>query len=512
MPRKAEAKQDYVFVAAVWLAALCGVLGGVWLLVLQAVNPGGTRLVRTDFRGVRARVSELKPSERLAADGRTFADGPVYVDVDVPAGYERVTTKWRVRTDGPIAEIGALQRAGGQYLMRPALNRHLLDLGWPTVTDGGQTLHQRHATYTDLARFFDQPPSPARVAVSGSPRLPASHVLDYRPADERLELHLSLRGRHRLKVYLAGGERLALEFVTQDMNRAAGSDRGTVAVYDLAGERLYELPLPDDGDESDDQAASALATAATDWTAPASAYYIVDFAVSDDVFLRRLFTRQRHLGFLGRVHFGDQIGYWDQPNPVTARLSGWQLAAMAPTVLGRQTLTVGSDSLKIGEANRRYRLALADGAATVTVRERPLILYTDGELALGGGTVPASVLRPADDSLSPAELTLSDYEFVMAQETGARLVAPDTYELIAAFDVTAMARTEQGAYRFVLRTPGLAAWGDATLEAAEFVWERPPLAGVREWGEQFSAAARAAATVDAALPSPRGESHDEIVP
>jgi hypothetical protein len=58
----------------------------------------------------------------------------------------------------------------------------------------------------------------------------------------------------------------------------------------------------------------------------------------------------------------------------------------------------------------------------------------------------------------------------------------------------------------------LAAWGDATLEAAEFVWERPPLAGVREWGEQFSAAARAAATVDAALPSPRGESHDEIVP
>ena len=516
MSRK-EHKPGRLFVTAAWTGCLAVAMLTWWSFVESAAAPDGKLLMSNDFTDVHPRISEIKPHERLVAgeDGKTerrlVSSTPAYVDVKVPAGYEEVTARFVVSGKPPIVEIGAMTRAGGEFLMRTGLNRNLDDLDWQVLSNGGVRLYQRSATYGNIDEFYLNPPGPESLATYGDPELPDTGIYGYQPQSGRQELHLSLRGRHRFRVYL-DGESLDFKLDLQDMNRARGEDPVRVAVYDDQGHGpLFETSVADDGNGSDDQSASDIRHLEVTWVPPVSGFYLVDVATSDDVFIRRIFTSQRQLGFVGRVHLGDQIGYWDQPNPVKVRLAGSSLAVKTPTVSGRQTLGIGRGRMHVWEPMHLYEWVVA-GGAEFTANERPLIIYTDGEIGLTSLVRPNGRFRGVTARQTAAQTQVDGLSFVLADYEPPVKTGEDTYLIEASFSVSDLARTPDDAFRFLLWAPMQMEWGNLEIKEAAFAWSRPPLESMTDWWGQFSRDAIEGSYPQDDIPSPSGRIFDEYVP
>lgn len=509
-----------IYSPAIRLAAAAAVFGLLAYLVFQAAAPEGSLNAVSDLVRPAPFVTEPKPSERLAAPiagpagGYLFplVDSPLYFDVTPPSLFDSITATVRyVNKSGALLEIGALASTiDEQFDLRPAENRLLDSLRWSRVRSGQLTLYEREHRYASIDEFLRRPPDLSTVAVyrakAGVDYSPPS---DQRPAGPPREIEVSLRGRHRLLTYV-GSEPLNFTFYVQDMNRQAGADPVIVSVYRLgATEPVARSILADDGNTRDDQRSSQLRAAAITLADPLPGVYQLEFTASNDVFIRKMLTTQKKLVFAERLYLGDHVGYSDIVRPIDFWTGGQSLTARAAHLESLQTMTVAGQPLVLGEPQTRYsrRLPSDPGLVRIASPRRDVLLETDGLFALS-----------REDYFDPLPLTVNQY--TTAADLDARHInyvltsyeGPETDGVMntaqATFETSRLARTDTGAYRFAVLSPGLGEMQhDLRLASVAFTFSREPLT----WRNALSRLVRMFSfrASNEALVLPDGTSYDE---
>jgi hypothetical protein len=438
------------------------------------------------------KISELKPVARVVSevDGVRLTGEPVYFDVAPPTPYESVTVEAIVHpNDAAMVELGALATADGRYDIGAAYARAIETLDWPTVASGDLALKQRRQDFLSLDDFLDATTAaamvyPAGVAATTPPAMASSGMRAYA---------VSARGAHRLFARVPAGERLRLTLTVQDINRQPGADAVKLTVFRAGSDiQLENMTLPDDGNATEDGRATEPRVMNLDWPADEAGEYWMTFDAPDDVFIRQLATPLAEVGFLGRVYFGDEVGYADVSEPVTCLVSGRRLQARPMRAEALQTISVDGSGMALAAVGAAVDRRL-DGSAFVSVPRRGLVLTTDGRITLGGSPIEAALtLDRQDDETSLSE---DGIDYLLYRTGDLQRLDDGSYRLTATFRAADLALTSAGAYRFVLNvvmpeeaapasartpapTPALAA--PATLDHVRLTWRRSALPPI-EW-------------------------------
>lgn len=487
-----------VFAAAARVLGALATAAALFYLFFRAVVPEGRLTTTTDLTRPAPFVSEPKPSERLAepvtgqggASMRPLLADPLYFDLTPPSAFDSVAMTVRYANAGqPVIELGALASSIDEQYEMQAVDDALIDsLPWTRVASGRLTLLQRDRRYASVDEFFRDPPDRKRVAAYHADVSALPFVLPgYAPAAEGRTVWVSLRGSHRLLTYVKG-EPLGFSFSVQDMNRQEGADPVIVSVYREGGvEPVARAILPDDGDTRDDQRSSKLRSVAVSIADPAEGVYKIEFTASSDVFIREIKTRQKKLVFADHVYFGDHVGYSDLVPPAAVWTDGRRLAARTAHAESLQTLSVGKFKLALGSPNVRYVQAVADGGRVrVVAPKRDVLLETDGLFAL----TPDEYFDPEP---YPIEwyTTKDDLDRAGAQYVLARYEPPSTdgamRSAVAVFDAKTLARTKDGAWRFVIAAPGIAdTHHGLRIASVSFTLRREPITWSNAVGRLFA--------------------------
>lgn len=474
------------FKVAVRAAAALVVVATAGFVTSKALVLDGRLSVSTDFVRPAPFVSEPKPSGRLAPAAKddtgrvtsALVGDPLYVDLAPPGKFDTVTMSVRFENAGhPLIELGALGSAiDEQYVRRPAENRLIDALSWPRVSSGELTLLQRTRKYASVDEFLRNPPDRAAVATyRASASFP--YVLPgYVPADAPRETEISLRGQHRMYVYVKD-EPLAMTLRVQDMNRQPGADPVVLSVYrDGEDAPVARTVLEDDGNAKDDQRSSKLRAVAVNVPKPAPGLYEIEFTANPDVFIRGIVTRQRKLVFAKKLYLGDHVGYSDRTDAASVLALGQLIVVRTPHGESTQTVTVGGAKTVIDQPNVRYFAPLGERAGFVPVvsPKRDILLETDGVFALDRDAAFDPLPMDVEWHTTAADLDSRDIEYVLtsyeppADKDGLK-VAETTFALAD------LAKTKEGAYRFVISAPGIGdLHNDVRIASVDFVLRRSP--------------------------------------
>lgn len=517
---------DPWFSIGIRIIATLFVTGIILAVGLRATVPSGRLRSESGFLSPTPLLSILKPTERVAgptgpdaqkATGVTMVASPVYMDLAAPDEFDRVIVSLRYRNEGqPVVEIGALGSSlDNTFLMRPAENRLIDALPWPRVSSGTLTLLQRETDYVSVDAFLEHPPAPERIATYRAEAEAPYRLPGYVPSSAVTSTDVSLRGSHRMLVYVER-ETLQLTFSVQDMNRHAGADPVTVSVY-RAGDSertLARTVLADDGDVADDQRSEGLRTVAVTLTDPAPGAYRVDLTASDDVFIRSIRTPQQKLVFDSHLVLGDHVGYSDRTDPVTVIADGTRVSAWTSHADAFQTLTMdgkpyGIDALRVPV---HAELAGIRQRHVIVSPKRDVVIDTDGVLALSEGQY-----------FDPLPFALQWYTDVAALDAAGIRYVLTSYEppvrdgellvATAEFDTADLATTDDGAYRLVISVPGLEE--DASvlhLESLNAILRRPPSSVADAFVRLFSGPRRPPVRAGIANIVPDATSFGEIIP
>jgi hypothetical protein len=500
------------------------IVAGIILAVgLRATVPSGRLRSVSGFLAPTPLLSLVKPSERVVGPetkdgtGVTVVASPVYMDLAAPDAFDRVIVSLRYRNAGqPVVEIGALGSSlDNTFLMRPAESRLLDALAWPRVSSGTLTLLQRDPNYVSVDAFLEHPPSPEVLATYRAEAAVPYRMPGYVPSSVVTSTDVSLRGSHRMLVY-AERETLQLTFSVQDMNRHDGADPVTVSVYRMGDSEnaLARTVLADDGDVSDDQKSEGLRTVAVTLTDPASGAYRVDLTASDDVFIRSIHTPQQKLVFDGHLTLGDHVGYSDHTDPVTVITDGTRASAWTSHAESFQTLTMDGKPYPL-DAIRTPAHAALDGVRqrhAIVSPKRDVVIDTDGVLALSEAQyfdpLPFALQWYTDEAALDAagiRYVLTSYEPPVRD--GDSLIAT------AEFPTSALATTDDGAYRLVISVPGLEENASALhLESLSAILRRPPSSLADAFLRLFAGPRRPPIRAGIANVVPDGESFGELIP
>ena len=513
---------------AIRLFAVLGVGLVLFVVADRVIAPSGRVSVTTDLVSPVPFLGAAMPAERLAkpetdAYGRStvrLLSEPVYLDLTPPGDFDKVDLAVTYENSGqPEFRLGALTSALDQaFDLRPAENRFLDTLNWPRLESGRLVLYQRERRYASLDEFFRQPPPREKVATLGTATAIPFRLAGYVAGQDRRRLDINLRGAHRLLTYVRD-ETLDFAFTVQDMNRLAGADPVIVSVWREEGERpdravaeqpLARAVLDDDGNSLDDQKSSGLRTVAVTALGLPEGAYVVEFTAPDDVFVREIATPQLRVAFAGKVYLGDVIGYSPTARAVTLHAAGREVVFRTGHPEGAQTVRVGGAALTIVEPGVRYAAALADDGrpVAVVVPRGDMVVETDGVLALS----PESYFNPLpwrpDWRATVQDLERRRIDFILAD-----YVAPTddgrARTARVTFDAGRLARTERGAWRFVLAAPGLDLTGARLAVRSVSFTLRRDAAGWAEAWRRFLL--RQETTSAAAGGGPRTESYGETV-
>lgn len=461
---KDQINRNYYLTARI--LATCVVLVVLFFLLNKALVPSGVFMAGTDFVSPAPFFSVLKPTDRVvflsggnSGAGVSVTGHPVYVDFTPPAEFDTVTLTLVYGNSGhPFVELGALGSAiDDQFDVRPVENLFLDALPWSRISSGRLSLIQRSREYSSLDEFFRDPPERSRLAVyKAAP--PEHFVMDgYAPMPGSREFDVSLRGSHRMLTYVKD-EPLSFTFLVQDMNREEGADPVTVSVY-REGDMEHAVArtvLSDDGNVYDDQASSGLRSVSVTFADPDEGVYQVEFTAPDDIFIRKIQTRQHKAVFVRSVCLGDHVGFSDTTDPVIFYGDGRRFEAKTSHEGSLQILIVGTEELVIGEPNTRYVATLPGIRRLVAVTSpgRDVSMETDGLFSLTRDSyfnpLPLSLtwyIESGDLDEAGIDFILTEYE--APERKGDEVVAK------IVFDASKLAKTEDGAYRFAFAVPGI---------------------------------------------------------
>ncbi|MBI4438280.1 hypothetical protein HY631_05015 [Candidatus Uhrbacteria bacterium] len=441
-----------------------------WLAV-QWFVPSGTFFVAHTVGDASPFIDELQPSARVLPpeDGvQAVVGDPAFFFVHPHRDFERVALEVWFQNDAvPIVELGVLSSVNPESYTLLAVHNLLIDASpWERLEGGGLVLLQREKTYDSIAAFFADPPARDAVASYRTAFDVPYRLPGYAPTSRVQTLDVSLRGHHEFKTYIKD-ETLAFTFRYMDMNREDGADVVRVTVFNESGQPVAEVRAKDDGNATDDAAATGLLTLALTAQGLTEGVYKVVMDTTRDVFFRSIETPQQKIAFVGSVFVGDEVGYREKPRGATLWTEAARVRLQTRHAEGIQTVRAASVSLEISEPYAWYVLPLeGEGAPeSVMIPVGDVEIVADGKIAFSA----SQYFDPDPVSLTPyASLEDLGVDYVLAayqspRQEGEWLVAT------VAFD-TQQIYAEDNSWKFSFSAPGIEELGAHFLVRAINAW------------------------------------------
>lgn len=327
-----------------------------------------------DFGNQNAFVRNLYPKIRLNnidyADGKFFQEmilNPVYFDVKVPVNFKKalVTINYK-KQNQPVIELGgATDYYGKSYLLKPVdndiINNLFENTDWYALQDEDVILFQKNNAkrYLSIQEFLAEFDYSSKVALYNFPINKDFEIKNYQPKNEYWEINNSMRGYHQFYTYIKE-EALDYVFTFQDINRHKGDDPVEIQVY-YKDELIKTFELADDGKTSNYDPASEqrdLQVFVPDLT---EGVYKIIINTNDDIFIRKIKTKQQYLSFINNIYLTDNAEYKDgfpelKTDPTTVYTNGDMIYAQTAHVNGLQTVKVGNNDLQVLERGEQYLL------------------------------------------------------------------------------------------------------------------------------------------------------------
>lgn len=407
------------------------------------------------------RISELKKDEN-GVYYRTVLTEPLYFDLILPRHFDQASVKVKFKNpeelDFQVGLAGGSERQ--QYNLKPLDNKlinGLLNnkLYWSSVWDSNLLLLQRGGRYRSVAEFLVNLPAENRIAVHNYDLKRKFTLPNYR-AGGGLEIEHSLRGALTMYVYIKK-ENLDFTFTVQDVNRHPGADPITVNVYYQKDEPVFTQTFPDDGETAATLEMSKTREFNVQVPNLKEGYYKIELPVSEDIFFRKIKTKQNLLVFANRLYLADEVGYWPDIRPTIVYTDGRKLTARTPHLEGRQTLSVGKNDLIMPKVQQDYSLWAEPDTVqgkrkltTVSSPKNDVLMLTKGVFAFAKESFFNPDITALDEGL---DLDKEGIDFVLASYPRREMV--DGWQSAEVkFDLTKVWAPDNR-LRFVLSVPDI---------------------------------------------------------
>lgn len=334
-----------------WLLA-AGIFG--WILV-NRFPPNGTFVATSVMDGKHPFINPFLPSERTTVPGaqpdgwigQRITGDPTYFTSRTPGPYERADVEVEFRSiRQPLIELGIVRDAEGKNLdLVPMYSSELQPDEWVAT---GKGFVKKGIPYARLSN-----PKPEGLVVwDASNTMP---LLQDDAQDVR-ETKTSLRGAHDFYLVPAGGA-IDVTFGLQDVNRKRGN---TIAVFRIlrGDQELRSEVLETSGSRDASMGKVIERRIAVKDAAPG--VYRISFQADDDVFVRSIRTTSRRWVIGPRLNFGDIVGYEPGTFPGHAWTTSRHIVADTFHREGLQTVTLGTQSVKVVRTHESFRLDRAD--------------------------------------------------------------------------------------------------------------------------------------------------------
>ncbi len=330
--------------------------------------------------------------------------------------------------------------------------------------------------YSSIDDFFQHPPDSStvvrfQVEVPGSASFPG-----YRPATQRREFTVGLRGTHTLVTYVSEKEDLDFTFFLSDINRHHDDDQLTLTITHGTQE-VEKIVVPDDGITDATNTVLAPREYRLQIPEPGQGVYRIAIETTDDTFITSMTTAQRYVFFEGRLYLTDNEEYrsiFPQKNFQATILytNGSTVSAQTPHDDGLQTLTFGKLKLPLRDLNKKITVSDLGVLTKITVPKNDVV-FEGGSFAFTPEDFFLShIIDPP--TIDKIEKPLDEYDFIIARYQTAQ---QDNRLLKASAQVPSGKLNKVGrVYKFILHAPELRENGRRLrIYAVEVQFQRPPL-------------------------------------
>lgn len=220
--------------------------------------------------------------------------------------------------------LGLMYPDEQMYHYYPIHNKTLNNLSWESIEKDGVMLFQKNETFESIQQFQDALPQFVKgenrqeESISSyyySLEQPRDPNINEKRINEGIEIDTTLRGAQDLFVYVKD-KPLEITFDKQDLNSIDGDDPLHVWVM-RAGERVYSLRVPDDGNIKPDNRVSGPQEVRIEVPDLPEGNYEVKIGCGNDLLLKDIKSRQKYLVFRDRVFVADHELYKIDPGKGT---------------------------------------------------------------------------------------------------------------------------------------------------------------------------------------------------
>ena len=346
-----------------------------------------------DFSQENPFVKSLYPALRLEdtekdVSGRFFqkiiAD-PVYFDVKTPLHFQKakVTVEFQKENQNIIELGGTVDYNARNYILKPldneVVNQLFLDKNWNQKNDDGIILFQKKSAkqFFSAEDALSNLDDYSKLALYNFPSNRKFTIPNYQPSEKYLEINKSMRGYHELYTFVKD-EALDFTFLFQDINRHIGEDPVDIFVY-FNNEPIKQFNLPDDGYKTEYDPSTLARELKVYIPDLAEGVYKIVINTNDDVFIRKIKTKQQYLTFINNLYLTDNKEYKHSfPDlvlePTIVYTNGDKIYAQTTHVNGFQDLAIGDQTMSIAETHKQYFLEdLGEIKSRINERLVPII-------------------------------------------------------------------------------------------------------------------------------------------
>lgn len=364
-----------------------------WLIKKDLVLDGKLEMVY-DFSRPNAMITALFPENRLTAiqkgDWQAIKQEPVYFEVRLPQKFETAKVEIGFQNKNqPLVQVGLKTQGEDEwsYDLKPLENQLLDQLNWFKIEDERGTIWQKTKKYLSWDQFFDQVDSLSNLAAYHFPLNRRFYLPNYRPQNQDRFITKAIRGRHSFYTYVKN-EPLDFTFTIQDINRSPGPDFLTIRVFNQDNKKIYQKIVEDDGTINNFDGISDPREVDLKMLGLEEGVYRIELDAGDDIFFRKIRTKQQYLTFIDRLYLVDNVEYSDgfvdlsyQPTTIYSTIPRLGFETAHPE--GLQTVGLGKNqTLTLSETHKNYFVTPDALPTYIYVPKNDLKIFGRGLLAL----------------------------------------------------------------------------------------------------------------------------------
>ncbi len=330
--------------------------------------------------------------------------------------------------------------------------------------------------YGSVAEFFQDPPSPVVTGTYNYDLTVSAPPPGYQPATQPLVLGEVLRGKHEMVTYIAKDEELWFEFLVQSINRHAGRDSVSLEAWHGA-QKVAEEKIPAVSEGNTDGRPSEEKTVRLQRSNVPQGVYRIVINAPDDIFFKRIATKQRLLMFKKRLYLADNPEYkavlGERENRATNLLvQGSVFSAQTAHEAGFQSVRIGNRTLVVSELHKEKTIEGLQGTTKVISPENDLLLMSDGYFAFSQDQLfpvnwtPTSITR--ETNFEKLDFIIADYP--------APVTSGEWLRATASFESPVLTFRDKKRVQFLVNVPGLSEnYRQLLIRDVTITFEKDPL-------------------------------------